>query len=272
MKYLFGIFLLITQFVIAQEDRSSWSLEDHISHLHTNKDQIIEPVGDNLNIYRLGEFAEISVNLSITGALEELDNDDVWDGALGVDVGIGEPDKIARFVTSIVATSIGLLKDGKFADRGFINFAIIRDIVDKTSIELFFNQAMSWGAHANERKGYSFHLSRTFMLPATKRMPKGMPLKVSAGAGTGGGFESFGSLQRGDEDNSFHPAGGLDLQFKKNASCNIAWTGRQLNSAMMLAPFKEHPIHVRLSLNDITKNSSTKNILIGFDLYYTFTY
>ena len=261
----FCFLLLMTSFALsALEDRSSWSIADHISYLNRHKDDIIAKTK-----LMPGKHGKLTFNLALSADLQKPSDDDEWDGSFGTDIGLGSPDRFVMASVSIVATSIGLFKDGKIGDRGFINFGLTRNITDKTVLELYFNQAIPWGNHQNERKGYSFSVSHTFSLPGTSWMPDATPLKIAAGTGTGGGFESYGSILRGEEDNSFHPAGSVTLYFIERTSAAVTWTGRQLNSSIMVQPFLKWPMHVRVSANDITKNSNKNKVLLGLDLYYS---
>jgi hypothetical protein len=192
LHYLCFVCLAVTCSLMA--DRSDWSAADHLMYIHNNRDRM---VSDN-KIFTPGRYADVTCNLSLSFDGENAVDDNEWDGSLGVDIAVGRADKFVRATASVVATSIGILKDGKFADRGFINFSLERDITENTSIELYFNQMIPWGTHLNERKGYSFSVAHTFTLPwETKKMPEGLPLRAAIGTGTGGGFEAFGSIQRG---------------------------------------------------------------------------
>ncbi|MCM1983296.1 hypothetical protein [Lyngbya confervoides] len=168
------------------------------------------------------------------------------DGAVGIGLGAGDPQKFVGLDVGITFTD---LSDP--LDRGIVSFKLHRQIQNNLAIAVGVNDAISWGNGDIDGPSPYGVVSKIFVL---KENPEAFlsRIAVSAGAGTGRYRSEFNIFNDNDNPNVF---GSVAFRVLDPVNLITEWSGQDLSMGLSVRPIPKIPLVITPAVTDITGNA-----------------
>jgi hypothetical protein len=187
---------------------------------------------------------------------------DKADGAMGFNVGLGDPDKAVGLDVGLTFTDLS-----KFGNRGVVSFKVHRRLPDQLAIAVGVNDAVDWGQSDVDGPSPYGVISKTFMLKKDTRQPLSR-VYVTAGVGTGR-YRTEDDIIADRQDPN--PFGSVALRLLDPITIITEWSGQDLSVGFSLRPIPRVPLIITPAATDITGSAGT-GVRFILGVGYTFDF
>ena len=176
------------------------------------------------------------------------------DGAIGVGLGLGDPNKYVGVETSVAITDVTGFQ------RGGVSVKIHRNLPASFAVAVGREFLADWGGADVESRSFYGSVSKTFFMKPPHRPFSSVT--VSAGVGNGRFRSETDFLASADTWNVF---GSAAIRVLEPISAIVDWNGQDLNAALSITPFRRYSFFISPGVADITGNTrnGVKFILSG---------
>lgn len=193
---------------------------------------------------------------------------DSSDGAISVGFGVGDPRKTVGLQTSF--TVLDLLDnrsgDDGFFNRGAISFKVSRVLPNDVAIAGGIENAIVWGFTDVGTSAYGV-VTKVFRLQESTADPFSR-LTLSLGVGNGR-FRTEDDFN--EDNNTVNVFGSVAVRVARPVSAIANWTGQDLSLGVSVVPFRNIPLVVTPSLDDITGNAGDGTrfrLSVGYSYFF----
>jgi hypothetical protein len=184
------------------------------------------------------------------------------DGALGLSVGLGDPDKVVGVDVGLTFTDLS-----KPGERGVVSFKVHRRLPHQWAIAVGVNDAVDWGKSDVDGPSPYGVISKTFILKQDAREPFSR-VYVTAGVGTGR-YRTEGDIIVDRQDPN--PFGGVALRLLDPITIITEWSGQDLSVGFSVRPIPRIPLIITPAATDITGSAGT-GVRFILGVGYTFDF
>lgn len=177
---------------------------------------------------------------------------DSSDGGISAGFGLGDPQKSVGLQTTVTVLDLfnNRSYDDGFANRGAISFKVHRQLPEDFAVAAGIENAIVWGFTDAGTSAYGV-VSKVFRLKQTTSEPFSR-ITVSLGLGNGR-FRSEEDFQ--NDVSAVNVFGSVAVRVARPVSAIAEWTGQDLALGVSVVPFRNVPLVVTPSFEDITGNA-----------------